>query len=352
MLIVGAGGLGVPVLQYLAGAGIGHITLIDPDTVEETNLHRQPIYRMKDLGRPKTRAAAMAVARLNPAVEIEALVDRLTPANAPALIDNADLVLDCADSYAASYTLSDACLAARTPADFGLGAGAGRLCRRVLRRPGSGGAPSLRALFPDAPDGGQTCATAGVLGPVVGMLGCLQAQMALAVVLGLSPSPLGQFTRFDGEQTLPSSALTPPRKPRPPFHRPRGYHPPRHGHRPAPQDEAPRKATPGALRMPGYGDIGPLPDPGQRVVLTCRSGLRAWRAADRLSRRWDGEITLLALETTDDPLYPGRGIRPAGPACAGPTYAGTRQGFADPRLVREPRSCAHHHRPGKGLFHR
>lgn len=295
VLIVGAGGLGVPVLQYLAGAGIGHITLIDPDTVEETNLHRQPIYRMKDLGMPKVRAAAMAVARLNPAVEIEALVDRLTPANAPALIDNADLVLDCADSYAASYTLSDACLAARTPlisaSALGLGGYVGGFCGD----PDRGGAPSLRALFPDAPDGGQTCATAGVLGPVVGMLGCLQAQMALAVVLGLSPSPLGQFTRFDGGRFTQFRFDTAPEAPGPRFIAPEDITPRDMVIDLRPKDEAPRKATPGALRMPGYGDIGPLPDPGQRVVLTCRSGLRAWRAADRLSRRWDGEITLLAL---------------------------------------------------------
>ena len=94
LLVVGAGGLGVPVLQYLAGAGIGAITLIDPDRVEETNLHRQPMYRMKDIGQPKVQAATQAVVRLNPNVSITALVDRLTPANAPALVGNADIVLD------------------------------------------------------------------------------------------------------------------------------------------------------------------------------------------------------------------------------------------------------------------
>lgn len=112
MLVVGAGGLGG------AGAAISgrgrdrRDHLIDPDRVEESNLHRQPAYRMKDIGRAKVRASAQAVARLNPDVEMLALPDRLTPANAPDLIRRADLVLDCADSYAASYTLSDACLAA------------------------------------------------------------------------------------------------------------------------------------------------------------------------------------------------------------------------------------------------
>ena len=191
VLVVGAGGLGVPVLQYLAGAGIGAITLIDPDRVEESNLHRQPAYRMKDIGRYKVRAAARAIARLNPWIELLALPDRLTPANAPKLVGRADVVLDCADSYAVSYTLSDACMAAGKPlisaSVLGVSGYVGGFC---------GGAPSLRALFPDPPDSGQTCASAGVLGPVVGMLGCLQAQMALEVVLELTPSPLGLFTRY------------------------------------------------------------------------------------------------------------------------------------------------------------
>lgn len=291
VLIVGAGGLGVPALQYLAGAGIGRITLIDPDTVEETNLHRQPIYRMKDLGQPKVRAAAQAVARLNPQVMVTALFDRLTPANAASLVAAADVVLDCADSYAASYTLSDACLEAGKPlisaSALGLSGYVGGFC---------GTAPSLRALFPDPPDSGQTCATAGVLGPVVGMLGCLQAQMALSVVLGLSPSPLGQLTRLDGGRLTQFRFDGAPEN-----------HGPRFVSREElraddlvidlrPADEAARKATPDALRQPGYGATGPLPQDGQRVVLACRSGLRAWRAADQLARRWPGEITLLALQ--------------------------------------------------------
>ncbi|MFH5775209.1 ThiF family adenylyltransferase [Paracoccus sp. NGMCC 1.201697] len=290
VLMVGAGGLGVPALQYLAGAGIGRITLIDPDTVEETNLHRQPIFRMKDLGQPKVQAAAQAVVRLNPAVQMVALVDRLTPANAPDLVAGADVVLDCADSYAASYTLSDTCLAARRPlisaSALGLSGYVGGFCS---------GAPSLRALFPDPPDTGQTCATAGVLGPIVGMLGCLQAQMALAVILGLEPSPLGQFTRFEGGRLTQFRFDAAPECYGPRFIAAEDIRDDDMVVDLRPEDEAPRKATPDALRHPGYGATGPLPRPGQRVVLACRSGLRSWRAADALSRRWNGEITLLAL---------------------------------------------------------
>ncbi|MFT4014950.1 MAG: HesA/MoeB/ThiF family protein [Paracoccus sp. (in: a-proteobacteria)] len=289
-LIVGAGGLGVPALQYLAGAGIGHITLIDPDRVEETNLHRQPLYRMDDLGQPKARAAAQALVALNPGARIRPLVQRLTPSNAPALVAEADLVLDCADSYAASYTLSDTCLAAGKPlisaSALGMAGYVGGFC---------GSAPSLRALFPDPPDSGQTCATAGVLGPVVGMLGCLQAQMALEVLLGLSPSPLGQFTRYQGGRFTQFRFDTAPETPGPRFIAADQITPDDLVVDLRPAKEAPRKATPNALRMPGYGAAGPLPRTGQRLVLACRSGLRSWRAAETLERRWDGEITLLAL---------------------------------------------------------
>ena len=293
VLVVGAGGLGVPVLQYLAGAGIGAITLIDPDRVEETNLHRQPAYRIKDIGRFKVRAAAKAIARLNPGVELLALPDRLTPANAPGLIARADLVLDCADSYAVSYTLSDACLAAGKPlisaSALGMAGYVGGFC---------GGAPSLRALFPDPPDSGQTCASAGVLGPVVGMLGCLQAQMALEVVLELTPSPLGLFTRYQAGRLTQFRFDGAPDIPGPRFIAREEIGASDLVIDLRPETEAPRKAMPQALRLPGYGPTGPLPDPGQRAVLACRSGLRAWRAAEALRQRWSGDITLLA--TGDD----------------------------------------------------
>ena len=290
VLVVGAGGLGVPVLQYLAGAGIGAITLIDPDRVEESNLHRQPAYRMKDIGRYKVRAAARAIARLNPWIELLALPDRLTPANAPKLVAAADVVLDCADSYAVSYTLSDACMAAGKPlisaSVLGVSGYVGGFC---------GGAPSLRALFPDPPDSGQTCASAGVLGPVVGMLGCLQAQMTLEIVLGLVPSPLGRFTRYDGGRLTQFRFDNAPEQAGPCYIAREDIGPDDLVVDLRPEAEAPRKITPDALRRPDYGDVGPLPRPGQRVVLTCRSGLRAWRAAAALVRRWPGEITLLAL---------------------------------------------------------
>lgn len=296
VLVVGAGALGVPVLQYLTGAGVGRITLIDPDVIEITNLHRQPLYRENQQGLHKALAARIAMTGLNASVTVDPVLDWLTPANAPELVASADLVLDCADSYAASYTLSDACFAAGKPlisaSALGLEGYVGGYC---------GGAPSLRAVFPDPTEGGATCATAGVLGPVVGMLGAMQARMSLGVLLGLKPSPLGLFIRMDAAMRISQFRFDKaPEAPGPRFI--------------ARSDlrasdlvidlrdatEAPVTATPDALRLPGYGATGPLPDPGTRAVIACRSGLRAWRAANHLSERWTGEIALLALQGEDE----------------------------------------------------
>ncbi|MCZ0963977.1 HesA/MoeB/ThiF family protein [Paracoccus benzoatiresistens] len=286
VLVVGAGALGVPVLQYLTGAGVGRITLVDPDRAETSNLHRQPIYG-RHLGVPKAQAAAAEMAALNPDTAVLPLVGRLDPANAPDLVAGADLALDCADSFAATYTLSDACLAAGRPL----------VAASVLRTEGfsggfCGGAPSFRAVFPDLPAQAGTCATAGVMGPMAGLIGALLAQMAMSVLLNLQPSPLGQMIRFDGLRPASFRFDDAPE--------------PATGHRfiAASQlrpddlavelrgrDEAPLPFVPHALRQPERL----RPADGRRVVFACRSGLRAWAAADRLRRDWPGEIALVAL---------------------------------------------------------
>lgn len=292
VLVAGAGGLGVPVLQYLVGAGVGMITLIDGDAVAQGNLHRQPLYRMADVGRPKAQAAADAMTSLNPDVALHPIVDWLTPANATALVAQADVVLDCADTFAASFTLSDAALAAGKPliaaSALGLTGYVGGFCAT---------APSLRAVFPDLPRSAATCATAGVLGPVVATMGAMQAQMALSVLLGLTPSPLGQMMIFDAtnwrmtgfrfdaapepahpalfiaeNQITPTDLVIDLR------------------------DEAPAPFRDTALHLQtgSMPDLA-LPPSDTRIVLACRTGLRAHHACTTLRDRWAGDIALLAL---------------------------------------------------------
>ncbi|MGI9334192.1 MAG: HesA/MoeB/ThiF family protein [Gammaproteobacteria bacterium] len=293
-LIVGAGGLGSPVLQYIAGAGIGRLIVVDPDTVERENLHRQTLYGDSQLGQAKVAAAKAILHDLNPHVVVDPIVEALEPRNAAALIARADIVLDCADSFAATYILSDNCLAAAKPlissSVLGLSGYAGGFCA---------GAPSVRAVFPDLPRHLASCATAGVLGPAVGTLGAIQAQLALAVVLELAPSPLGQLVsvdlrrwrfggfRFDGAAEPEHSFRFVARSDL----QASDFVVELRG-----ESEAPEPIRADALRasVDAFDTAGHLPRDGQRAVLCCRSGLRAWRAATALRRRWDGPIALLA----------------------------------------------------------
>lgn len=296
VLVVGAGGLGCPVLQYLAAAGVGHLTVVDHDTVEESNLHRQPLYRMADLGRSKAEAAAAALGALNPGVAVRPVVARLDPANAPALVEAADIVIDAADSFAVTYTLSDACLAAGKPlvaaSVLGLTGYAGVFCA---------GAPSVRAVFPDLPQQAATCATAGVLGPAVGMVGTLQAQMALALILGTQPSPLGRMTTLDLKRWSFGGfdfrdAPEPAAGDYAPFVAVSQVAPGDVVVELRPEDEAPSPAAPGAVRVlpEGLTDWSGCVPRGARIVLCCRTGLRSWRAATTLRRQGFRHLALLA----------------------------------------------------------
>jgi molybdopterin/thiamine biosynthesis adenylyltransferase/rhodanese-related sulfurtransferase len=296
VLVVGAGGLGSAVLPYLAAAGVGHLQVLDHDRVEESNLHRQPLYRMSDLGELKAAAARAALLALNPNIAVEAFAERLTPANAPAFARGAHIVVDAADSFAVTYVLSDACQAAAVPlisaSVLGLKGYVGAFC---------GTAPSYRAVFPEMPPAAGSCASAGVLGTAVGVIGTMQAHLVLALLLRWEPSPLGRLLSFDFRTLHPGgfsfagaaepagSALS--------FI--------------APADvsdadvvidlrslsEAPRSAFPGALRL----EVEALEKPAvelpqaQRFVLCCRSGVRAWRAARALQRRGYQHVALLAL---------------------------------------------------------
>lgn len=294
-LVIGAGGLGVPVIQYLAGAGVGRMTIVDDDLVDETNLHRQTLFTMDDIGQEKAEAAAQFARRLNPEISVYPIAQGLDPANAEMMVKGANIVLDCADSFAVSYTLSDTCLRLRKPlisaSALQMSGYVGGFC---------GGAPSLRAVFPDMPNNVQNCATAGVLGPVVGAVGALQAQMAINVLLGLAPSPLGQLVTYDAQTfTFGGFRFDNAEEPKAAFSfiTPEDITEQDFVAEMRPETEAPTPAATHAQRFTAanFTETGLRPDPGQRAVMACRSGLRAWRAADNLSKHWDGEIVLVAF---------------------------------------------------------
>jgi sulfur-carrier protein adenylyltransferase/sulfurtransferase len=295
-LVVGAGGLGCAVLQYVAAAGSGRLILVDHDRVDESNLHRQPLYRMSDLGAPKVHAARAALLESNPSVSIEALAERLTPQNVARLVAAADLVIDAADSLAATYVLSDECLRAGKPlvsaSVLGLSGYVGAFC---------GGAPSYRAVFPEMPRQAGSCAAAGVLGTAVGVMGTLQAHMALALALRLEPSVLGQLVTVDF-RTLRFGGFSFAGAPEPAgaviaFISTSDV---------ASGDividlrsleEAPSSPIPTALRL-GVEEVERAEThfPGApRIVLCCRSGVRAWRAARALQRQGHSNVALVAF---------------------------------------------------------
>ncbi|MFV0514692.1 MAG: ThiF family adenylyltransferase [Jhaorihella sp.] len=293
VLVVGAGGLAAPALPILAGAGVGHLTIVDGDTVALSNLHRQTLFTEADSGQPKAVVAAERCRAINGHITVKALVNSITPASAADLIRQFDVVLDCADSYAVSYLLSDLCLARTIPlisaSVLGLGGYVGGYC---------GSAPSVRAVFPDAPDSGASCESAGVLGPVVGVIGMMQAQMALNFLLSIDPSPLGQVVHYDGRGLRAS-----------------GF---RFDH--APEPNAPLRFVaasdlsdrdrivdlredgpllhPQAQRLTAEDIAGDLPLTDTRLVLCCATGLRAWRAAEYLRETWPGEIVLVAASAS------------------------------------------------------
>lgn len=296
VLVIGAGGLGVPVLQYLAGAGIGTITIVDPDEVSLSNLHRQTLYGEQYLGASKAETAAQILKKLNSGISINAVHGPLDPSNVEKHCSNVSIVLDCADSFAVSYILSDHCFKQSIPfmsaSALALSGYVGGFCA---------GAPSLRALFPDLPTQAGNCATAGVLGPVVGTIGSLQAQMALSHILGLEPSPLGQLVRFDA-QTFRFSSFRFDKAPEPkngglPFIAPSEINDEDFVIELRGLDETLEAAHQNAIRIhvDDYQNKVLVPDnENQRAVFVCRSGLRAHRAAKELQNQWDGNIVLVA----------------------------------------------------------
>lgn len=195
VLLVGAGGLGSPAALWLAAAGVGCVGLADHDRVDLSNLHRQLLYGPADVRTPKVDAARARLAAVDPAVQVDVHPVEVTAENAPALVAAYDVVLDCTDQIPVRYALSDACLAAGRPLVHGsVSRWEGRVA--VLA---AAGAPCYRCLWPDPPaaDAVPTCAEAGVLGPVPGTVGMLQAVEACKLVLGVGAPLIGRLMVLD-----------------------------------------------------------------------------------------------------------------------------------------------------------
>ncbi len=189
VLSIGAGGLGAPALQYLAGAGVGVIGVIDDDEVSLSNLHRQVLHATNDVGRPKVDSARDAIARINPHVRVETIARRLDADNARAIVAGYDVVLDGSDNFATRYAVSDACFYERKPlVTAALGEFDGTLTTLKPYERNDKGAlnPTYRCLFPEAPPPGTipTCAEAGVLGALAGVMGSMMALEAIREIVG------------------------------------------------------------------------------------------------------------------------------------------------------------------------
>ncbi|ECE6020857.1 HesA/MoeB/ThiF family protein [Salmonella enterica subsp. enterica] len=195
VLIVGLGGLGSPAALYLAGAGIGTLTLADDDDVHLSNLQRQILFTTDDIAHPKAQAAKLRLAQLNPGSELIVLQQRLTGDVLKNAVAHADVVLDCTDNMATRQEINAACVALNTPLISASAVGFGGQLM-VLTPPWEQGC--YRCLWPDDVEPERNCRTAGVLGPVVGVMGILQALEAIKLLSGIE-TPSGELRLFDGK---------------------------------------------------------------------------------------------------------------------------------------------------------
>jgi molybdopterin/thiamine biosynthesis adenylyltransferase len=205
VLVVGAGGIGSPLLLYLAAAGVGHIGIIDSDRVTLDNLQRQIVHDAASIGRAKTKSAAATIRRFNPHVETELYTTRLMPENALAIIGGYDIVADGSDNFATRYLVNDACYFAKRPLVFAaVGPFDGHLTTfRAFEKDGDGNPrPSYRCLFPEPPPEGTVppCSEAGILGSVAGVIGTLAAVEVVKELLGLGESLAGRLLLYDALQ--------------------------------------------------------------------------------------------------------------------------------------------------------
>lgn len=202
VLVVGAGGLGAPVLQYLAASGAGTLGIVDNDHVSLSNLQRQVIHTTPAIGHPKVESAAQAIAALNPHVIVEPHAVRLDAANALDLLSRYDIVVDGSDNFATRYTLADAAEKAEVPLVTGaINRFDGSLTVLAPWKTGKDGLrnPSYRDLFPEPPPEGlvPSCAEAGIIGALAGVIGTLQAMEVIKLITGIGEPLIGRLLMYD-----------------------------------------------------------------------------------------------------------------------------------------------------------
>lgn len=202
VLVIGAGGLGAPILQYLAAAGIGTLGIIDDDTVSLSNLQRQVIHDTSAVGQPKLDSAKATLARINPNVSVNLHNIRLTDANAGDLVASYDVVADGSDNFATRFAVADACAARERPlvhAAVGRFDGSITVLKPFETRPDGSQHPSYRDLFPEPPPAGlvPSCAEAGIVGALTGVIGTLQAMEVIKLIAGIGEPLVGRILLYD-----------------------------------------------------------------------------------------------------------------------------------------------------------
>lgn len=200
VLVIGAGGLGCPLLQYLVAAGLGTVGIIDDDAVDLSNLQRQVLFTMEDIGLPKTQAAAKRLTASNPETTIHTYQQRLTNQNALDIISAYDVIADASDNFATRYLVNDACVIAGKPLVYGaVSKYEGQLAVFNVSLPSGGQTTHYRDVFPEPPQEGEVaaCDEAGVLGVLPGVIGSLQAGEVIKIITGIGNPAVNQLKTFN-----------------------------------------------------------------------------------------------------------------------------------------------------------
>ena len=213
-LIVGAGGLGSPAALYLGSAGVGHITVVDNDTVDATNLQRQIAHTLADVGQPKARSIQTSIAAINPDIGVTIVTQRADDGLLSALVAKADVVMDCTDNFATRHAINRACVKHRKPLVSGA---AIRFDGQVaVYDPRNAASPCYACVFPESVGHEETqCATMGVFAPLVGIIGSVQAAEALKLLAQVGKPLTGRLLMLDGlsmvwsEMQIPKTAACP-----------------------------------------------------------------------------------------------------------------------------------------------